>query len=787
MQYMRYGNTILHAGLSAIGYRLSAIFVLFVLFASPTAAAAQNRSPDADPVILHTVAADENGQTRLKVFFTLRDRNGQPLDKNSLRLASEGSITLGDETVTATIGEPTDPIKIALLIDGSGSMNLQDSQGVPLIEQVRAAAQRMIDIAPSNAEFVVLRFAETVERQHEGFLRKRDQAQLIKDAIGGFKVNESGTGDTCLYDAANQAIDALIAANPAPTERLSVVLFTDGKNRQAGGALCSNLAAPEVIRKALGAEARPIPIYTIGVCANADGTSGEADCGNINAEELTALAKETQAFPVIGPREDLDGLFARLMEGLSSQWVAEATLCPAAGRNVALLEMQLDETLLSTDVPFEAAQACLQPTTFAVSSQVYAPETDAYTVTLDIGSPERVKRLTVAVYDYAEGGSQIGTPLSFENLPPQLIFALPGSGMATGSEYFLRVMALGQDDKPLLNEKGNPILAMNPFKHSPTLSFSILGVEPDWDAEQLVVELKVSGAGGRTLSFGGELRDPETGQSEALPVAVPQGNTLRLAMPRMLREAEETRGYNLTLALEHGGVPLRQSYARRIEPQLRAAQPLLPPAVWLGLLVGLASVLVGGSVLIWRRRRPMSVPKPYSDATQIRPSTPRQSAASSIEKKLASGTSTSSGLSAQVPVPSVGHAAAASGTALASQASDGTQLHLADATHIARRLRLRVLQTPSPGRELEQTVSSFPFLIGRTQGEIKFPHDPKVSSQHLEISESAEGFVLRDLESRNGTWLGERRLARGESVVFCERVVLRLGPDTTIEVGMEEG
>lgn len=719
---------------------LVALWLLALVLTLPAAAAAQSEEPPADLVVLQTVADEMNGQTRLRTYFVLRDRNGAPITRDDVR---EGAYELDGVASPTTVDEPADPMKIALVIDASGSMN-NSAGGATLSDEVRAAAQRMIDIAPANAEFAVFSFAEWVRQENPGFLRKSDQADLIKDAIAGFKINPAGQGDTCLYDAASQAIDALVAAQPAPSERLSVILFTDGKDRQAGGAACSNLGAPEVIRKALEARGAPIPIYTIGVCME-EANAGDP-CANVSRDELNVLAEKTRAFPVIGPRSDLDSLFTRLMEGLRSQWVAETTLCADAGDHVALLSIKLDDKRISEDVPFSAARTCLPPTSVDVRLQFYVPETDSYTVTLDLVSPQRIDKLNVGVYAYAEGGAQLATPLTFEQPPEQLTFTLPTAGMVSGSEYFLRISALDSAGQPVRNAAGSLVLANSKFSYQSKLSFSILGVEPDWAQELLVVTVKTLGVGERPVQFSGELRDPKTGQSESLLPVMYQGGKLSFPLPRILCAAGEPRDYELVLETDNNGEPLRQSYQRQLAPCPRTDG--VAPITWL--LYGLGSTAVCTAIIaaVMLRRRPpeVKIVAPPPGGTVFQPPAP-------------------AGRPASPPSPP----------------SDVTEM-AHEGTALARQLWLRVITTPSPGTTLERTISSFPFVIGRSQGGLTLPHDTKVSGQHLRLEEAGGGFSLTDLNSSNGTWVGERQLARGETVAFDGRVVVRLGPDTTLEL-----
>ena len=58
-------------------------------------------------------------------------------------------------------------------------------------------------------------------------------------------------------------------------------------------------------------------------------------------------------------------------------------------------------------------------------------------------------------------------------------------------------------------------------------------------------------------------------------------------------------------------------------------------------------------------------------------------------------------------------------------------------------------------------------LIGRSSACHLRLHEPGVSAIHASLRWSAEGWELRDLGSRNGTWLNGRRLGPGEGARVC--------------------
>jgi hypothetical protein len=57
-------------------------------------------------------------------------------------------------------------------------------------------------------------------------------------------------------------------------------------------------------------------------------------------------------------------------------------------------------------------------------------------------------------------------------------------------------------------------------------------------------------------------------------------------------------------------------------------------------------------------------------------------------------------------------------------------------------------------------------LVGRSPGCAVVVRDPRVSGEHASLVWQEDRWILRDLGSRNGTWLGARRLGPGERVAL---------------------
>jgi DNA-binding NtrC family response regulator len=96
---------------------------------------------------------------------------------------------------------------------------------------------------------------------------------------------------------------------------------------------------------------------------------------------------------------------------------------------------------------------------------------------------------------------------------------------------------------------------------------------------------------------------------------------------------------------------------------------------------------------------------------------------------------------------------------------------------------LVVEQGPAAGRSV--VLGADPVVVGSDPGSTLVISDPHVSRRHVEIARTAEGIVLRDLGSKNGTFVG--RLAVKE-VTLTSGAEIRIGTSTLrFEMGGEEG
>jgi pSer/pThr/pTyr-binding forkhead associated (FHA) protein len=90
-------------------------------------------------------------------------------------------------------------------------------------------------------------------------------------------------------------------------------------------------------------------------------------------------------------------------------------------------------------------------------------------------------------------------------------------------------------------------------------------------------------------------------------------------------------------------------------------------------------------------------------------------------------------------------------------------------------VRVRVVEGPDAGRELEIVEPDRPYVLGRF-GKVDLAlDDADVSRRHVELLRKGGQLRVRDLGSKNGTRLGERTLQRGDDAAWAIGVPLWVG------------
>ena len=104
-------------------------------------------------------------------------------------------------------------------------------------------------------------------------------------------------------------------------------------------------------------------------------------------------------------------------------------------------------------------------------------------------------------------------------------------------------------------------------------------------------------------------------------------------------------------------------------------------------------------------------------------------------------------------------------------------------TNPAFKVRIVVLDGPTPGASYD--VTRFPAVVGRSRDcDVALdddPEDPRLSRKHARVSIQGGSMALEDL-STNGTWVGDRKVGAGQTVVLGEEAVVRLGPRVVLRL-----
>lgn len=76
-------------------------------------------------------------------------------------------------------------------------------------------------------------------------------------------------------------------------------------------------------------------------------------------------------------------------------------------------------------------------------------------------------------------------------------------------------------------------------------------------------------------------------------------------------------------------------------------------------------------------------------------------------------------------------------------------------------VELMIMSGPDDGTLLRLTTPTEPggYVLGRREHcDVVLPYDSQISRNHARLSMQAGAWILEDLESRNGTYIGARRL-----------------------------
>jgi hypothetical protein len=691
-------------------------------------------------IIIYPAAEPQADSMALNVFFTLIDENGQPIPNPNVDSAEIQLVGGNTSPVEASVEDPKTPFYIALLLDASGSM----ANAMPAVHE---AAQTALQNAPSTARFGVFQFNELdIDEPLRPIENFTSDLVLVGGGINA--VQAEPNAPTCLYNALYQTIELLDEATQKPQERQAILLFTDGKDERADGTPCSQRTYQDVINRAIR-DAPITPIHAVGLCS-------DAACSNIKREELRNMAKETFAFSALGAKDQLGNLFQQIMQGLSSQLVARANVYPHQGDNDAILRVKLrDEGTLTASFKFFSDRdyaAPLAPVAIQMIGPRYDKTKDIFQFSLSVTSFEALQRIVLQAWD-----SKLGliSEQQYNPAPAQEIEFKP-QGFEVGHEYSFRVLAIDKQGQGIPGKEGKPYLVesdtvtYNP-NQSTSINFSIESVTPDYAANKLIINLTDIPDEGRITKYEGFIIEAETSNHVAdFEPELYQNRQIEVDLPGPIKQIQGNTKYRVTIKLT-----TKDDQVSEAITEFTAVPPAAPgffQSIWLALsnnpvitfsiiIIGLIVTIV---VIYWNRPAkkeglPSPLPRPPIDQTMI-----------SI-----------TGSSVDAPQP---------------QPQPKPQ-----PPRPAPRLRLKVLQSPSPPATKEKMITTFPFAIGRDGCDFNIP-DQRITRRHLEISVQNGKFFVTDLESRNGTFMGDHKLTPHQPAPILGLTTIKLGQQTQVEL-----
>ncbi len=731
-------------------------FFIAVFFCCLWTTSSQAQTPQL--VVVNYVATEEQAEyLSLNTFFTITDGNGRPIPNPNIESATIQLLGPNNTPIPATVEDPQTPVYITLLIDGSGSMQ-------NVIGDVREAARSAIDNAPPTAYFSVIQFNETVS-VIEDFTNDHNR---VKSAIN--IVESQANKGTCLYDALYDAIGILDNQIKSPQERRAIILFTDGKDQLNANspAPCSRHTYNDVINAARPANitAPATPIHTIGLF--------DASGGNLNEAELRGMAKDTVAYSAIGGQTNLTGLFQEIIDGLNSQLVARANVFATQGENQAVLAVKVrsvDSPLTTTFSFFSNTNYDLPPP--PVSAQIGSLQYDAanniYLLSLSVANPEAIHQLIINAWDVRRG-TQVTVDQIFESPDPTLVVELDASNFEVGREYSIHIQATDEDGFLITDEEGETLLAETEITYEPNqaeaIEFTIQSVNADYENGLLFIDLDVPDAT-RVQTYEGFIVDDSTGgKIHDFGPAPFTGSRIQEPLPEAIQSTNTPKTYRVTVYL----TTQEQLRSEAVYDDFSPIPPPKPgliaramsalssnPAISISIFVIILAMI--GYFVIQKRQEKQHAPQP------IRPPVDKTNIFRYDEP-------VNDGYAANEP------------DALF-EMEDG-MFPFPPSTPkpgaAQPRLQLKVARAPGQSLGFETVITKFPSFIGREGCDVNIMEDRRVSRRHVEVSLQGNDIFITDLNSRNGTFLGDVKLTAGTPTPLTGFQTLRLGSQTHIEI-----
>lgn len=375
-------------------------------------------------------------------------------------------------------------------------------------------------------------------------------------------------------------------------------------------------------------------------------------------------------------------------------------------------------------------------------SMVYNAEHDEFAGSITIGNDYFcVSEMVIRIE--GEDGLQIEEKL-YRPIGDQVTFQLDGSRLKAERKYFVFAIPLNDQSEIFTTEDG-PIQQKKEFFYHPKgpdpLTVRILSVNPDHASGKLIIDLDISNEE-RVASYEGFITDMDSGGS-IHTIDAQLYKTMRIEEPlaanNVIRTSLEPKEYRLNLCLN-----TKDDNQVCAEPYEFKPAPAPQKTSVEKILGALNNPWVAGSVLIVLMSAIGWVIIRNSRSSKSEPG---------LRRPPIGGTDT---------IASAGRSAGGRG-------------------RTGGALYIQVLRAPGSANLKKQKISRFPYTIGREGCSLNI-NDPHISKPHVEINERDGSFYLKDLNSTNHTYVNDREIPANKSVQIRDVTLLRLGPNTEVEL-----
>ena len=714
-----------------------------------------------EPFISHVRTSPQGEGLGLELFFLPTDgQSGRSSGQQTatLTLQSQPDITY-DVNITPS-GEPY----FVLFLVGT------EHESAETLDLIKDRAAEIVGSAQGNANFALIEYGNFVNRTRPIFTSVPTE---IVGAIDGLSLREpSGEGSACLFDAVVNGLGLMedtLGGQPQSPRGMVILGSENGLDVTAGVPGCGSFDRQSATNFAQDVG---VAIDVINFSPNA---GAEDDPLNLLAE-FTGGSFSPGAGNSFGSSNNSD-----LFEDLSQQQVARAIVFPEAGPQFGTLTFEENGGLIRLNFSFNAPQSFELPSgppSVDIVRLIYDEENDRFIIDIGITNPAEVGNLIVQVWD--DDTNTLELEQRFAVAGSVQTIELETDSFEPGRGYRLEVYPVTLTGNTLVDEEGETIFAVQEFVYTPPeapppeILVSTVSANTETGNLTIVYEI-LNGIPGSTLAgFFNNEQNTIDGRFAQIPVpSLPSGEIeVTLPITTADQRLEEPLSYTLVLELIDGN----DQKVAQAEPYEFDYMPILPPRffgrifnflrnqIWFVFVaIGLIAAFIGyavytrqqrakqtGTPLIDQLHREMSQPpsqKPVAPKSTSRrqAAAPKQTSSDQNRSKM--------------------------------RAARGVGSQIKPKSRTVRVEIVKAQDTTKIGTQIR--VPKIPFTLGRQN----FNHDQYISSTHLEIGVDEKGLFIKDLDSSNGTFIGERKLLPGKPHYLKgeppDRV--RLGKKTVIQ------